>query len=260
MKIAVVTGGARGLGSHIARELADRGFSVLVTDIDELAAAETARRIGRNSWSMHQDVRDPESHRQVARAAAERGDLSVWVNNAGVLATGLTWEMPDAAVRRQIEVNAMGVIWGCHAAAAAMHSGHIINIASLSAMAPTPGLAVYGATKHAVLGFSISLQGELKRAGRPIRVSTVCPDAIETDMVKNVEHDEHASIIFSGGNLLTAENVAANAVALRDRPRLVAALPRHRAVLAHLFRPIPSVGLGALALFHRLGNRRRKRR
>lgn len=265
MKTAVVTGAGRGLGRHIAFELASRGHDVLVTDIDEVAAADTAQRIagregGGTAWSTHQDVRDPESHARVAAAASERGELAVWVNNAGVLDSGLTWELSDDAVRRQVEINVLGVIWGCHAAARAMERGHILNIGSISAVVPTPGVAVYGATKCAVLGFSVSLQGEFDRARRPIRVSAICPDAIETDMVRQVEDQEHASLLFSSPNLLSAEDMAKKAVGLVGSPRLVAVYPRSRALFAHLLRPFPKLGLGLMAPFHTIGTFLRKRR
>jgi NAD(P)-dependent dehydrogenase (short-subunit alcohol dehydrogenase family) len=137
----VVTGGGRGLGRRIAERLATRGHHVIVTDIDAGAAATTAALVGGSS--VTQDVRDPDSHRVVARAAEGYGRLCVWVNNAGVLTVGDTWKLGDADVRRLVEVNLLGTIWGCHAAVAAMgEGGHIINIASMSALAPAPGLAV----------------------------------------------------------------------------------------------------------------------
>ena len=79
----------------------------------------------------------------------------------------------------------LGVIWGSHAAVEAMRSGpgdnrHIVNIASLSALMPVPGLAIYSATKHGVLGFTGSLQGDLMDAGIPITVHALCPDAADT--------------------------------------------------------------------------------
>ena len=111
----------------------------------------------------------------------------LWVNNAGVLYTGDVWEHEDEVIRQMTDVNVLGMFWGARAAVDAMRAegGHLINIASLSAVTPVPGLAVYGATKQAVLGFSISLAGDLDRAGVPIHVSAVCPHAINTDMVKN---------------------------------------------------------------------------
>src|SRR5689334_10728714 len=125
--IAVVTGAGRGLGRAIAERLAARGYKLFVTDIDGDAAAATAAKVG--GWSERQDVRDPESHRAIAKAATAHGDVKVWVNNAGVLAVGDTWTMADADVRRQVEVNVLGVMWGCHAAVPVLgDGGHIINI------------------------------------------------------------------------------------------------------------------------------------
>ena len=252
---AVVTGGGRGLGRCIAERLARRGLQVLVTDVDEASARATAAGLP-GAWALKQDVRDPESHRAIARAAEARGRLTVWINNAGVLAVGDTWEIKDAEIRRMVEVNLLGVIWGCHAALGVMTEGSIVNIASLSAIVPAPGLAVYGATKHGVLGYSLSLAGELKQARRPIEVSALCPDAIAGEMTKAVAHDAAAGILFSSGSLLTLERVADAAVELLDHPRLVKTMPAFRAALIHLLRPFPSIGLPLLEQFAKLGRKR----
>ena len=121
---------------------------------------------------MALDVRDPEAHRAAAAAAAERGRLDVWVNNAGVMRTVKTWEHSDDEVRLMVDANFYGVMWGSRAAVDAMRAApggdkHLINIGSLSSLAPVPGLAVYGATKHGVLGFSESLQGDLMARRHP---------------------------------------------------------------------------------------------
>lgn len=229
----------------------------MVTDIDEQAAAATARELGGDARYMHQDVRNAESHRLVARTAAERGPLTLWINNAGVLWTGMTWEMSEDDVRRHVEVNILGVIWGAQAAIAAMASGHIINIALLSSHVPAPGLAVYGATKQAVLGFSLSLEGELQQAGKPIRVSAICPDVIDTDMVRAVAENQASDLLFSNKHLLAPEDIAARVVELIDHPRLMVSYPRHRALLAHLARPFPSLGLRVLEQYRKLGRRHR---
>ncbi|MDB4956626.1 MAG: cpnA3 [Myxococcales bacterium] len=228
---------------------------MLVTDIDEASAQATAAGLP-GAWALKQDVRDPESHRAIARAAESRGPLTVWINNAGVLMVGETWEMKDADVRRTVEVNLLGVIWGCHAALGVMKEGSIINIASLSAIVPAPGLAVYGATKHAVLGYSLSLAGELKRARRPIEISALCPDAIAGEMTNAVAHDAAAGILFSSGSLLTVDAVADAAVELLDSPRLVKTMPAYRAALIHLLRPFPAIGLPLLEQFAKLGRKR----
>ncbi|HEY5927344.1 MAG TPA: SDR family oxidoreductase [Kofleriaceae bacterium] len=254
--IAVVTGAGRGLGRCIAERLAKRGYAVLVTDIDGAAASVTAAALGGGAWAMQQDVRDPDSHRAVARAAAERGEVTLWFNNAGVLIVGDTWQMADTDVRRMVEVNVLGVMWGCHAAVPVMKRGHIINISSLSGITPSPGLAVYGASKHAVVGYSLSLAGELRRADKPINVSVLCPDAIAGEMTNAVAHDAAAGLIFSAGTLLALDEVADAAVALIDEPKLLRTLPRFRAALVHLLRPFPAVGLPVLEQFAKLGRRR----
>lgn len=259
MKTAVVTGAGKGLGREIARGLVRKGFTVLVTDIDEQSAADTARLIGGGAWSMRQDVRDPGSHKAVAQAANARGSLALWVNNAGVLYTGNPWEHSDEIVRQMIDVNLLGMIWGARAAIDTMRAegGHIINIASISSLAPVPGLAVYGATKQGVLGFTISLAGDLQRASLPIEVSAVCPDGIDTDMVRNVRSSKEAGLVFSSPKLLTVEEVAGVVLDLVDKPRLAVSVPRTRAALAHALRPFPWLGLQTLKPFQWFGERQR---
>src|SRR5436190_2428698 len=132
------------MGREMARLLAARGYAVLATDVDAEAAADTAALIGGSAWSMAQDVRDPNSHRAVAAAAAERGPVTVWVNNAGILRTQRTWVHPDEEVRAIVDINLMGVIWGSRAAVETMRAagGDIINMASMSSFGPAPGLGV----------------------------------------------------------------------------------------------------------------------
>jgi NAD(P)-dependent dehydrogenase (short-subunit alcohol dehydrogenase family) len=261
MKVAVVTGAGRGLGHEIAKGLGRKGFTVLATDIDGESAAATAREIGGGAWSMTQDVRDPESHHAVARAANERGSLELWVNNAGVLQTGNAWDHTDEVVRQMTDVNVLGVMWGARAAVEGMRAkgGHLINIASLSAVAPVPGLAVYGATKHAVLGFTISLAGDLDRAGLPVKVSAVCPHAINTDMVRNIQDLQGADIAFVGARLLTVQEVAGVVLDLVDKPRLAVSVPRSQGALAHALRPFPTLSLQVLKPLLKVGAWQRRR-
>jgi len=258
--IAVVTGAGKGLGRTIAAALAGRGFSVLLTDVDVKAAEAAAGVIGKGAWAMAQDVRDRASHTAVAAAASARGTLELWVNNAGVLNVGAGWETTEAEVRRMIDVNLLGVIWGSQTAVSAMRQGgHIINIGSLSSVVPAPGFSVYGATKHAVLGYSVALEGDLRRAKIPIKVSTICPDAIETDMVRGVQHLAASDVLFSSGKMLTTDDVTAAVIAELDHHRLVRILPQGRAALVHALRPFPDFGLRLIERFAALGARRKQK-
>lgn len=260
--VAVVTGSGRGFGLEIARRLSGRGYQVLCTDVDPAAAERAADQVG--GFSMPLDVRDPDAHRAAARAAAERGPLEAWVNNAGVLRTVKAWEHSDEELRLLVDVNVLGVMYGSRAAVDAMRAGpghnrHIINIASLSALAPVPGLAVYAATKHAVLGFTVSLQGDLKLAGVPITVHAVCPDAADTDMVRERSADADAAMVFSAPRLLSPAEVADRAVALLDSKELVAVIPRWRGWLARASAMGGRHALHGVGLLQRQGERRRAR-
>lgn len=263
MSVAVITGAGRGFGLEIARRLHARGDTVLLTDIDVAGVEAAAASLGERAHGMAADARDPDAHRAVAARAAGLGRLAVWVNNAGVVETVKVWEHTDAAVARTLDVNVLGVIAGSRAAIEAMRGtggGHILNLSSMSAFGPVPGLAVYAASKAAVLSFSMSLQGDLDEAGIPIRVHALCPDAADTQMVRDVEHEPDAAILFSGVSLLTADRVADAALALLDGRRIVRAVPAYRAALARFGALAPVAGLKVTHVLSRIGDRHRPQR
>lgn len=259
---AVVTGAGRGFGREIARRLAGRGYAVLVTDVDAGAARATADEIGGGAWSLALDVRDPDAHRAAAKDAAERGRLDVWVNNAGVMRTVKSWEHSDDDIRLMNDVNFYGVVWGSRAAVDAMRAApggdkHVINIGSLSSLTPVPGLAVYGATKHGVLGFSQSLQGDLMLDDIPITVHCVCPDSADTALVRNEADKKDSAIIWSAPKMLSPQEVADRTVALLDGKRLVEAIPRWRGWQARSAAMMGRTGLRSAKMMHRRGEKKR---
>jgi NADP-dependent 3-hydroxy acid dehydrogenase YdfG len=239
--------------------LAARGLEVLVTDVNEEAARETAAELGPRAWSMAQDVRDPGSHRAVAAAAAERGPIQVFVNNAGVLRTQKAWEHSDDEARMMVEVNLLGVLWGSRAAVEAMRpmGGDIVNIASMSAFGPVPGLAVYGATKHAVRALTESLQGDLDDSGIPIRTHAICPDAVDTGMVRERQGDEEAAIIFSAPRMLQPAEVAQAIGAAIGKRKPLVAIPASRMVITRTMALFPRLNLRLLPLFKKAGEKKR---
>lgn len=267
---AVVTGAGRGLGRELARLLVERGHLVLVTDVDEAAATATAAELGERAVARVVDVRD---HTQISAArdeiVARAGRLDVWVNNAGVLVTGPAWEQDDAARRLMIEVNAIGTINGTIAALDAMRGpagaggpgegGHVVNIVSLAGLTAVAGEAVYAASKHAAIGFSLSTMADLRAAGiRNIDISCVCPDGIWTPMLHDKLDDPGSALSFSG-KLLQPEDVVVAVRKVLDKPRLVTAVPGWRGVVARVGDVIPSFGLAAVPLVVKQGRRVQRR-
>ncbi len=250
----VVTGGARGIGRGIAELMVARGHHVLVTDIDGEAAARTAEEIGAVAGLTH-DVRDPDAHRAVAAAATEHGRLAAWFNNAGLGTDGTISQRSDEEVRALVEVNLLGVIWGTRAALAAFGAadGDVVNIASLSGLGPVPGLTVYAATKAAVV--SLSSSAHLETPAR-IRVHALCPDGVATDMLAAMDPEGMGRrLVFSGGRLLTVDEIAREAVALVGSRRVVRTVPGWRAAAMRAGALTPSQARPVMALLALQGKR-----
>jgi NAD(P)-dependent dehydrogenase (short-subunit alcohol dehydrogenase family) len=260
---AVVTGAGRGLGLGVARAVAARGLAVNVTDVDAAAADSAAAEIGGAAWGSTLDVRDAEACRAIAREAASRaGSLDVWVNNAGVLATGHVWEHDPELRRALFDVNALGTINGTLAALELMRPagrGHVINVVSLAGLGAPPGEALYAATKHGAMAFSLGALADLRRSGsRDVWICAVCPDGIWTPMLHDKLDDPDAAPSFSGV-LLRPEHVAARTVELLDRPRAVLTIPRWRAGFVRAFDAFPGLAVRLLPLWMRDAQRRQRR-
>jgi NAD(P)-dependent dehydrogenase (short-subunit alcohol dehydrogenase family) len=263
MPTAVVTGAGRGLGRAIAEALAARGLTLHVTDVDEDAAEAVAAELGGGAFFSPLDVREEKACRKVAGATVERaGSLDVWVNNAGILITGLAWEHDEETRRLMLEVNAAGTMNGTIAALEPMlaaGSGHVINVISLAGLIAAPGEVAYSASKHAAMAFTLGTQLDLRRSGiEGIHISAVCPDGIWTPMLADKLDDPDAASSFSG-TLLTAEQVAPRIAGLLDRPRPVLTIPRWRGPFLRFFDAYPSLALRMLPMLMRDAQRRQRR-
>jgi len=254
MDSCVVTGGARGIGRGIAERMVARGYAVLVTDVDGDAARRTADEIGAAAGIEH-DVRDAAAHRFVATTAADHGPLTAWFNNAGVGDDGSLVSLTDQQVRRLVEVNLLGCLWGMRAAVDAFGSrgGDVVNTASLSGLGPVPGYAVYAATKAAVVSVTMSVSAE---APRRVRVHALCPDGVQTAMLDAQDKDGLGSqLVHSGGRILTVDETADAAVALVGSQRVVRSLPGWRGGLVRSTTLAPSVARHGTRLFAARGRR-----
>jgi NAD(P)-dependent dehydrogenase (short-subunit alcohol dehydrogenase family) len=187
-KVVAITGGARGIGKATAEALVRRGARVAIGDIDLAVAEQTAAGLGGGSVALALDVSDRGSFETfLDEAERQLGPLDVVINNAGIMPTTPFVEEPEDSFRRQIEINLVGVIHGTQLAMARMmprDSGHIVNIASQAGKAGIPGIATYSATKHAVVGLSESVRGELR--GRNVEISCVMPTVVNTELTAGV--------------------------------------------------------------------------
>ena len=251
---AVVTGGARGIGRGIAERLVARGHRVVVTDVDGEGAVRTAAEIGAAAGLAH-DVRDAAGHVAAAEEAARHGVLTAWFNNAGVGDDGTLSELSEEAVRRLVEVNLLGTLWGMRAAIAAFGGagGDIVNTASLAGLGPVPGYSVYAATKAAIV--SVSMSGDAETPRR-VRVHALCPDGVQTAMLEGQTPGGLGSLlVHSGGPILTVDQVADEAVGLLGSRRVVRAVPGWRGGLVRVSALAPSVAKRGTKLFAAQGRR-----
>jgi 3-oxoacyl-[acyl-carrier protein] reductase len=187
--VSVITGAGSGIGRCSALAFADEGASFVVADVQAATAEETAQQIrsrGGKAHAVKVDVtRYDQVERMIATAIDNFGRLDVLFNNAGLPQAFTPFEeSSDDLYNRIFDVNVKGVFYGCRAAIPHMKAqggGVILNTASTAGIRPRPGLAVYNASKAAVITMTKSLAVEL--APHRIRVVSICPVATDTPML-----------------------------------------------------------------------------
>jgi NAD(P)-dependent dehydrogenase (short-subunit alcohol dehydrogenase family) len=186
--VAIVTGGASGIGAALGRELARRGARVILADRQLEVASEVAKSIndtGGKAEAVELDVRDAIAFDAIVMLTIERyGRLDYLFNNAGIAIGGEIREYRLDDWRDVVDVNLMGVVHGVQAAYGRMIAqgfGHIVNTASVAGLLPSPFMGSYTTTKHAVVGLSRALRAEGARYG--VRTSTLCPGVIRTPIL-----------------------------------------------------------------------------
>jgi NAD(P)-dependent dehydrogenase (short-subunit alcohol dehydrogenase family) len=188
-KVVVITGGARGIGLATATALHLLGADVAIGDIDVPAVKAAGAKLGLDVCGAL-DVTDHDSFVGFLDEVESRlGPIDVLVNNAGILPAGRVIDEPDALTQQALAVNVYGVILGTKLASRRMlrrRCGHIINLASVNSEVPSPGVATYCATKHAVLGFTNSVRAEHRGTG--VHYSAVLPTLTNTEMIAGIDH------------------------------------------------------------------------
>jgi NAD(P)-dependent dehydrogenase (short-subunit alcohol dehydrogenase family) len=187
-RVAVVTGGASGIGLAMAERLAGAGMRLAIADVEEDALDAAAKHLvdgGAEVLAVPTDVSDAEAVDAFAGRVRDRfGAFHVVCNNAGVGGHGfMTWENPTSEWEWVLGVNLWGVIHGVRAFVPTLveqNEGHIVNTASMAGLTTLPFMAPYSASKHAVLAISEALHHELTMLGSGVKVSVLCPGFIKT--------------------------------------------------------------------------------
>lgn len=182
-----ITGGARGIGRATAEAFRARGAKVSIGDLDLEFAQLTAAEIGASAHLL--DVADTASYDAFITAAeAEHGPVDVLVNNAGVMPNGAFLDQSVSVDRLTMEVNVFGVLNGMRRVLPGMterRRGHVVNVASLAGKFPVPGLAVYNASKYAVVGLTAATRLEMAPHG--VTLTAVLPSAVDTDLSSGID-------------------------------------------------------------------------
>ena len=264
-EVYFVTGCASGIGRAVADRLARSTARLVATDINVDALEEHAKRA---DWNRDRvlcrrlDVADYGAWSALVAEITERfGQVDVLLNIAGYLQPAYAHEIDPRDVDRQLDVNVKGVMFGTRAVAPPMvarKSGHIINIASMAAYAPIPGLSLYSASKFAVRAFSLAAASDLEPHG--VAVTVVCPDAVATPMLDKQKSYKEAALTFTAPRFLTPEEVCDRLLSdVLERRPLEVAMPPRRKWLARIADLVPQAGRLLRPLLQKQGLARQTR-
>jgi 3-oxoacyl-[acyl-carrier protein] reductase len=208
----MITGCAGGIGRYLAEHLYREGHCLALTDANEKGLQEAAEQ---NGWTgakatvQTMDVTRRADWDKIMQATLERWNrIDVLMNIAGVIRPGYIHETDFDMIDYHIDVNLKGTIYGTKRVSEQMvkqKQGHIINIASMAGITPVAGLNLYAASKFGVRGFTLSIANELKEHN--VNVTVVCPDLVNTPMLKLQLDYPEAALTFSGSRHLTIEEI-----------------------------------------------------
>ena len=189
-KVAIITGGSKGLGEANARLFAKEGATVIITDIDEENGDKVAKDIGSNAVFYKHDVRDEKAWKSlIAQVVKDHGKLDILVNNAGVVEAGTIENQKTEDYRFVMAVSADGTFFGSKYAIETMKEtggGSIINMASIASIQGAPNVLAYSAAKGAVEAMTRTIAAHCAVNKYGIRCNSIHPSAIMTPMVQGI--------------------------------------------------------------------------
>ena len=227
-RVAVVTGGASGIGREAARVLAQAGAKVMLGDVNEGGLAETeglVSQVGGKAASRVTNVSQRAEQDALADAAVrEFGGLDIWFNAAGILRNAMIMDVDEAQFDEIFGVNLKGTYWGCAAAARVMKAqgrgGAIVNVASAAMDMPAPTLSLYAMTKASVAMLTRDAAKEFGPFG--VRVNAIAPGWIETPLVAYRFSDEQGKIDEARRQEVVKQMGMGSPLGLTGKPRDIA--------------------------------------
>ena len=218
-KIALITGGSRGIGKGIARQFAAQGAVVIITGRNEETLKETASQIisegGRADWICADVTSREQVSSMVSEVLRRYGRIDILVNNAGISREMPLLEMPVEVFDEIMTTNTRSVMLVTKEVLPHMVEqkyGRIINIGSGAALRGLPGSTAYSASKAAVVAFTQSLGDEVRKIEKNIRINAICPGPVDTEMFQKSERREF--ILAAGGDVTTVDEMGHAAVYL----------------------------------------------
>ena len=241
-RVVAITGGARGIGKATAEALVRKGARVAIGDLDGDLAAQAAESLPGEAIGLELDVTKSDSFADFLAQVEERiGPVDVLVNNAGIMPLGPFVDEDDATAHRMVDINVHGVLYGMKLALPGMlrrHSGHIVNLASQAGKGGFPGGATYCATKHAVVGVSEAVRGEL--VDTEIEISCVMPGVVNTELTSGLK-------AARGVQNVEPEDVAQAIVKALEYPKFDVYVPAYVVGIAKVMQLLPRRGREAMA-------------
>ncbi len=241
-KVVAITGGARGIGRCTAQALIRQGARVAIGDLDGELVRLTASELGSSTQAFDLNVTDRQSFEQFyAAIESAMGPIDILINNAGIMPLGALVDESDETAIRQIDINLHGVIFGTKIALKNMlprNSGHIVNIASMAGKGGFPHAATYCATKHAVVGLSEAVRGEV--VDTDLEVSCIMPAIVNTELTSGLKEAR-------GIGNVEPEDVADAIVDAIQRKRFDVFVPKAAGRIGRVMQLMPRSGREAIA-------------